>query len=159
MSGRRGDNRHWCAAIAGSTMMRMSSPDQMRIGTTEREAALTALQQHLAAGRLELDEFDERSRRAAEARTRSELAALFTDLPAPRPFLDPAPGPSWQEIRHRSAGGPLFGRAGETAVALAPFLAVVLFFLLHTWLVFLLIPIAGAVVYGNRRGRPGRRCR
>jgi hypothetical protein len=142
-------------------MMAMSSPEQMRIGTTDREAALTALQQHFTEGRLELDEFDDRSRRAAQAHTRAELADLFTDLPAPHPEFRSAPAvpqaPSWQQIRHRSTGplgGPLFGRAGETAVKLAPLIAVALFFLVwHTWLVFLLVPITGAVVYGNRQGR------
>jgi hypothetical protein len=146
-------------------MIRMSSPEQMRIGTSEREAASAALQQHFTEGRIDLDEFDERSLRAAQARTRAELTALFTDLPAPHPvFQPPTAGtqtPSWQQIRRHSTGplgGPLFGRAGETAAKLAPLLAVALFFLVwHSWLVFLLVPITGAVVYGNRPSRS--RCR
>ena len=56
---------------------------ELRIGDDEREAAVTALGEHYAAGRLTKDEFDERSARANAARTRSELWPLFTDLPHP----------------------------------------------------------------------------
>jgi hypothetical protein len=69
-----------------------------------------------------------------------------------------APAPSfWQQNRHRSTGplgGPLFGRTGEAAVRVAPLVAIALFFLVwHTWLVFLLVPISAAVIYGDRHGR------
>jgi uncharacterized protein DUF1707 len=136
-------------------MKGMSSAEEMRIGNDERDAAQAALQQHLSAGRIDLAEFDERSLRAAQAHTRAELAALFADLPAPHPVLPAAS--SWQQIRRRSTGplgGPLFGRTGETAARLAPLVALALFFLVwHSWLVFLLVPISAAVIYGNRRGR------
>ena len=58
-----------------------------RIGTAERDAAQRALQEHLNAGRLQVNEYAERSAKAADAMTASEIAALFTDLPAPRPKL------------------------------------------------------------------------
>jgi hypothetical protein len=58
-----------------------------RIGTAEREAAQRALQEHLNAGRLQVNEYAERSAQAADATTASEIAVLFTDLPAPRPKL------------------------------------------------------------------------
>ena len=65
----------------------------------------------------------------------------------------------WQQVAGRSTA-PLLGRAGETAAALAPLVAVGLFFLVwHSWLVFLLVPLTGAVVYGNRYDRPRRRHR
>ena len=54
---------------------------EMRIGTAERTAALDRLGVQLADGYLDLDEFDERTARAATARTRGELAVLFSDLP------------------------------------------------------------------------------
>ena len=144
-------------------MCHMSSPDEMRIGNADREAAQNALQRHLTEGRLDLDEYGERSMRAAQARTRAELAALFTDLPEPHPVLQPATSApvasSWQQTAGRSTG-PLFGRVGETAAALAPLVAIALFFLVwHSWLVFLLVPVAGAVVYGNRPDRAQRRHR
>lgn len=65
---------------------------EVRIGTREREAALTALGEHLTAGRLDLDEYGERSALATHAQTRGDLTALFADLPAPHPELAAGPG-------------------------------------------------------------------
>ncbi|CAN5584130.1 hypothetical protein BH10ACT10_BH10ACT10_15760 [soil metagenome] len=58
----------------------MTGPE-LRIGDDDREAAVTALGEHYAAGRLTKDEYDERSQRAWDARTRSALTPLFADLP------------------------------------------------------------------------------
>jgi hypothetical protein len=56
---------------------------EIRIGDDEREAAVRALGDHFAAGRLTKEEFDERSEQAWAARTRSALMPLFADLPRP----------------------------------------------------------------------------
>ncbi|AQP48916.1 hypothetical protein BW730_16855 [Tessaracoccus aquimaris] len=66
----------------------MVGDDNIRIGDSEREAAVTELQNHHAAGRLSTDEFNDRMGKALEARTASELSALFYDLPgsAPSPY-------------------------------------------------------------------------
>jgi uncharacterized membrane protein len=63
----------------------MSEPTgpELRIGDSEREAAVAALGDHYAAGRLSKEEYDERAARAWEARTRSALWPLFSDLPRP----------------------------------------------------------------------------
>lgn len=66
----------------------------MRIGDTEREQALAALGEHMSAGRLNIDEYGERSAKVTAARTRSELLELFTDLPDPRPGSAPTPQPA-----------------------------------------------------------------
>ena len=58
-----------------------------RIGDAERAAAQHALQEHLNAGRLQVNEYADRCASAANATTASELAALFEDLPAPHPKL------------------------------------------------------------------------
>lgn len=55
---------------------------ELRIGDRERDAAVTALGEHYVAGRLTKDEYDERSAVAWGARTNSDLAPLFVDLPA-----------------------------------------------------------------------------
>ncbi len=61
----------------------MSEPDQsLRVSDAERDVTLRTLGDHAAVGRLTLDELEERSGRALVARTRGELAALTTDLPA-----------------------------------------------------------------------------
>lgn len=65
---------------------------ELRIGDQERDAAVTALGEHYVAGRLTKDEFDERTAVAWKARTNSELAPLFDDLPplpAPQPKAQP----------------------------------------------------------------------
>jgi hypothetical protein len=56
------------------------APD-LRVGDAERDAALAALGEHFAVGRLTRDEYDERAEAVWTARTRADLAVLFTDLP------------------------------------------------------------------------------
>ena len=75
---------------------------EIRISNAERDEAVSTLGEHLSTGRLELDEFDERCGRAAAARTRGELEALFSDLPAPHPDLSSATPPA-----------PLIQKAGQ----------------------------------------------
>lgn len=56
-----------------------------RIGDAERDRAVDALQTHMAEGRLDREEFDERLGRALAAKTAADLQPLFVDLPEPRP--------------------------------------------------------------------------
>jgi hypothetical protein len=57
----------------------------IRVSDAEREEALGKLGEHMSAGRLDIDEYGERSARVATAKTRGELLALFGDLPEPKP--------------------------------------------------------------------------
>jgi Domain of unknown function (DUF1707) len=59
---------------------------ELRISDEEREAAVSSLGEHYAAGRLTKDEYDERTAVAFKARTASALRPLFVDLPGPHPF-------------------------------------------------------------------------
>jgi hypothetical protein len=61
-----------------------------RVGDAEREAAVAALGEHFAAGRIDRDELDRRLEAAYAARTRADLGQLFTDLPGPALFRRPA---------------------------------------------------------------------
>ncbi|MFD0491153.1 DUF1707 domain-containing protein [Saccharopolyspora spinosporotrichia] len=70
----------------------MGKQRDLRVGDRERELAMELLGRHMSAGRLEVDEYDQRCVRAASARYASELDALFDDLPSPRPS-DHAPVP------------------------------------------------------------------
>ncbi|GAA0526540.1 hypothetical protein GCM10011581_13080 [Saccharopolyspora subtropica] len=63
----------------------------LRVGDPERERAMQLLGEHFTAGRLDVQEYDERCQRAAAARIRSELDALFRDLPEPHPATPPIP--------------------------------------------------------------------
>jgi hypothetical protein len=56
-------------------------PD-LRASDADRERSVAALRHHAAAGRLTVEELDERSERAYGAKTLSELAELQADLPA-----------------------------------------------------------------------------
>ncbi len=66
---------------------------QRRIGDAERDRAASYLQEHMAQGRLDAEEFDERLTRALGAKTAADLEPLFTDLPEPRPAELVAPAP------------------------------------------------------------------
>lgn len=69
-------------------------PDAIRVGTQEREDAVRILGDHFAAGRLPMDEYEQRVSAAVESATRADLRALFRDLPAPHPaFMAPPPAP------------------------------------------------------------------
>lgn len=57
---------------------------QMRIGDVERDVVVGLLADHFAAGRLSLDEFDQRSDLALSAKTSGELDAVLVDLPGSR---------------------------------------------------------------------------
>ncbi|MCD0442283.1 DUF1707 domain-containing protein [Glycomyces sp. A-F 0318] len=60
----------------------MATPDpNMRVSNAEREAIIAKLHAATEEGRLDLDEFADRSRQAYEARTYGEVAGLLSDLP------------------------------------------------------------------------------
>ena len=131
--------------------------DDLRIGTAERESAAQALNAHLEAGRLGVEEYADRSATAANAVTAGELSALFTDLPAPHPNLPGAratavaPRPAAAAPERRFSGG------GARIAAASPVIAIVLFFALTAahvpmaWLAFLLIPLIGALGFSRDR--------
>ena len=56
-------------------------PRELRIGDAERTAAADELAEHYAQGRLSTEEHHERLDRIWEARTPSDLAPVFRDLP------------------------------------------------------------------------------
>src|SRR3954454_14126069 len=70
-------------------------PD-LRASDAERETVVARLREHGAAGRLDVDELEERVGAAYAARTHAELACLLEDLPAigdPVPRVEAAPRP------------------------------------------------------------------
>jgi hypothetical protein len=56
-----------------------------RVSDAEREATASELREHYAAGRLTLDELNERLNEAFAAKTRGDLTAVVRDLPSLRP--------------------------------------------------------------------------
>jgi hypothetical protein len=78
-----------------------SGPLPQRIGDAERDRAAEYLRDHLAEGRLDQPEFDERLTQALTARTQADLDPLFADLPGPKPGdvvvpTDSFQAPPWQ---------------------------------------------------------------
>jgi hypothetical protein len=125
---------------------------EARIGSAERDRAVAALRTHLEAGRLTPEEYEERSVTASRARTWGEIAPLFADLPDPRPA--PVAAELTRAAPVRTGAFPaLSDGVKERIMAVTPLAALVLFFATRTWLWFLAIPIAGALLYGSERRR------
>lgn len=53
----------------------------LRVSDADRDRAIAELSEHFQAGRLAVEELEDRTGRALQARTAGELAGLFTDLP------------------------------------------------------------------------------
>jgi hypothetical protein len=76
------------AAIVAATVPQLSaigpprgsSPSE-RIADSDRDRAIEELREHMLAGRLDAEEFEDRLGSAHKARTRAELDAARTDLP------------------------------------------------------------------------------
>ena len=146
-----------------------SDPSRIRVGDIERNSALEALGEHLASGRLDLDEYGERSAQVTQAKTVADLKALFDDLPPPHPKLPvplPAlPPPSATAARYQSATPARSDdrtpaqRAAQVAIAIAGIVSVVLFFITKIWVVFIipaLIAVATSAVWGKGWNDGGR---
>ncbi|MFE3541379.1 DUF1707 domain-containing protein [Nocardia sp. NPDC059177] len=84
-----------------------------RASDAERNAIVAQLGTHLADGRLDLAEYDQRVAKVYETTTRDQLAVVLSDLPPLKPQQDPAtparkPGkriPVWQRIEAGSWAG------------------------------------------------------
>jgi hypothetical protein len=159
-------------------------PVEPRIGDADRDQAVTFLQEHMAQGRIDTTEFDDRMARALKAKTASELAVLFDDLPEPRPPSVTDAGyqaPPWQQAAQRSFEIPPWQRTpaaspeiahrlppavprrskADTVLAVAAaasWPAVILFCFAtswnYWWLIF--IPIFISSIAGNLRQRRSR---
>jgi Domain of unknown function (DUF1707) len=71
----------------GGDPARHRAPHALRIGDAERDAVAADLGEHYAAGRLTLDELNERLDAAFAARTLGQLTRVMADLPGPWPSL------------------------------------------------------------------------
>jgi hypothetical protein len=60
----------------------MASRFEMRVGHAERDAVAAELREHYAAGRITLDELNDRLDNTFAAKTKGDLNALMTDLPS-----------------------------------------------------------------------------
>lgn len=137
-------------------------PDEgppLRIGTAERTAAMQALDDHVAAGRLDIEEYGDRSAQASVATTAPQLAALFVDLPAPHPVLPGVTPPHAPAVAAAIREPAVLQASGLRLMAVMPLLAVALFLLTGHFVFFLLIPMAGALLRSQHGPRPHQRHR
>lgn len=129
----------------GPAASQPAAPTAVRIGDADRQRALAALAEHCSAGRLDAEEYGERSARVLVARTSDALATEFHDLPeqvaTPSAETPAAPCPA----KNR----PLPQRIAAVALPFSVILAMVLFFALgHPWWVFALPTLVG--MFGHR---------
>jgi len=114
----------------------------LRISDADREAAIASLGEHYAAGRLDKDEFDERSDAVWSAKTGADLAPIFADL---------EPQPVREAGRERGAQRPR-GRRGWLPVPFVPVLLVLIALTALTHVPFVLLLVVGCFFfYGRRR--------
>ena len=71
----------------------MAGPLDLRASDAEREHAVDLLRRHATAGRITVDELDERCTAALGARTRGDLADLLRDLPHEERVVTAPPEP------------------------------------------------------------------
>lgn len=141
----------------GPTYRQGMETEQTRVSSTERERALADLKAHFEAGRLHSFEYEDRRGRAGDATNRSELDALFSDLPQ----VDAAQCADFPPASHdRHTETPVARRGGRcssrgAAYSWVPLLATALFFVTSSWVWFLMIPAAGYIA-GSRSGADSR---
>lgn len=136
----------------------------VRIGDRERDQATECLREHMAAGRLDPAEFEQRIEAALSARYADDLRPLFIDLPAPRPDLptvrrepaaeqkvpEPAPAPKPMEPARSYRGW-----QAATAVMWAVAILVTVASGWHLWWV-LFVPLLMGGGCGGQRARQRR---
>ena len=153
--------------------MSMSGDPEQRVGNSERDAAIAALNQHWQAGRLDPAEHERRTTAAYAAVTRgtsTRCSPTFRAVTRPpgdrcrRPAAGRGRGVAVpaREIAPQSGTG-LFPSGSWVAehrdalMGITPFVALALFFATRWWPWFLLIPAAGIVLYSGNDGRKRRR--
>lgn len=151
----------------------MSSRD-LRIGDTERESAIQVLGEHFSAGRLDVDEYGERSAKITTAKTAGELDDLFADLPAPHPTPPGTTPPQPQPARPGSVtprsgqldpaaearpsvdrwqARPPIQRAAGALVGVSWIVGIGLMIALHGAWMFIFLPMVLSAVFGSIWGR------
>ncbi len=134
---------------------------EFRISDAEREEAIDALGAHMRDGRLNIDEYGDRTARATAAKTRGELVTLFTDLPEPRPAMlrEQLPAPPEHEPPERRRRREPRRRSGGLPVGVVPLaiaVAIGLVLLLRVPVPLLVIPVVLLIVGACGRRWPGR---
>lgn len=138
--------------------MSENQPSEIRISDSEREDALGKLGEHMSAGRLDIDEYGERSAMVATAKTRGELLALFGDLPEPKPTFGQPKAPAPQERTFTEKYVPVAAPIAVLLIVAGVFIVLKIPFFVPFLFIFLLFNhrrIGGRRPPGMRHGRRG----
>ena len=138
-------------------------PDELRVSDPERATVQEKLRRAVAAGQLDLHEFDTRVQSVWAARTRGELARVTRDLPEPPP-APPTPPPLDRAFSQDAAGTAMrvltIVWASITAVNLAVWalVSVTTGELVYPWWIWVAAPPGAVllVLYSVGIGRPRR---
>jgi Domain of unknown function (DUF1707) len=151
----------------------MASDSRIRGSDADRDRTAAALREHLAAGRVTTEEFEERLDTAYATKTLGELDELMADLPgtdleaasgciaAPRRCQFAAAGARSPQVNGGQAGQVLAGVAGGLGSWLAISLLLLAIWLASgasggLWLLWVALPL-GALLLGHWvTGAPGR---
>ena len=143
----------------------MTSGRAIRASDEDRERTATALSGHYAAGRLSLEEFQERLDRAYAAKTLGELSDLMTDLPGTglsqlegQPGGNPPlPGPrAHGTVQARDGNVPAFWRFWLAVTVGVSVLWLVSGPTVGPWFFLAAIALAYVMLRHWRKGREGR---
>lgn len=142
-------------------MTSVSESSQIRVGDTEREAALKALGEHLSAGRIDIDEYGERSAQVTAARTRADLRGLFADLPEPHPMLGEVSvplagataGQPGTAVAQRPSAGQMARNAAGVVTSLSWVAAIAVMVFVHGAWPVIFLPVALSAVFGSIWGK------
>lgn len=107
----------------------------IRVGDFERDEAIRRLTTHHSAGRITIEEFDDRVARALDAKTAGDLTAIFDDLPD-APFDQPATQPAGPPAPAPVQYGPVLSVEAHQP---QPFVRSPWFF----WAIFMLVLMTG----------------
>ncbi|XVQ87172.1 DUF1707 SHOCT-like domain-containing protein [Microbispora siamensis] len=102
----------------------MAAAPEMRASDGDRDRVAAALREHVAEGRLTIDEFNERLEQVYQSRTYGELATLTSDLPDIDLHRLPAatesvrrPHPARRDDKARNLKGAWTAWAGVSAIS------------------------------------------
>ncbi len=134
----------------------------LRAADADRAAVASVLGQAMAAGRLTVDEYDERLTRVFAAKTYGELAELTADLPGQQPrraVASPSPRPAVHGCGR--AGSPWAAWRSVAVIVLGIWLATSLAAnaLLPFWPVWVLVPWGAVLLASTLGGGPRNRRR
>jgi hypothetical protein len=108
------------------TPNRGSQRGAIRVSDVERDQAVAELSEHYQAGRLTLEEFDDRSSLALRAQTGNDLSALFVDLPQGAALGARAPAGLGDPVVPVDLGGRRASRSHPARIVIACVIAAII---------------------------------